>query len=148
MRSGAPHHVTTTDPNPYAAPHSAQRRNYRRSRALALLLDKGLKRWQAAPTFYRVLWRIGLDVPPPHFATRRSVIGVSLLQNSLPVTIFAALLTWTTSVPPVALAAIVPTVLALGAGEALWRRRRTTSRLRLPDWFSIPDGPPRGERGE
>lgn len=138
----------TTDPNPYAAPHSSEARNYRRSRALALLLDKGLKRWQAAPTFYRVLWRIGVDVPPPHFATRRAIIAVSILQNLLQVSIFAGIVLWLTDVPVVALAVLVPLVLAIGAVEALWRRHRSTSRMRLPDWSSIPDGPPAGTSGD
>ena len=40
-------------------------------RALALLLleKTGIWRSNYAPPFVRLLWRLGIDVPPPHFAT-------------------------------------------------------------------------------
>jgi hypothetical protein len=41
----------------------------RRRRALAMLEDRGIAGWAAAPPPYRLLWRLGVRVPPPHFAS-------------------------------------------------------------------------------
>ena len=37
-------------------------------RALAMLDGQGVSRWTASPPLYRLLWRMGVRVPPPHFA--------------------------------------------------------------------------------
>jgi hypothetical protein len=41
----------------------------RRRLALSLLRDKGVAAWVAAPPIHRLLWRVGVDVAPPHFAS-------------------------------------------------------------------------------
>lgn len=39
----------------------------RRTTALELLNKTGLMRDEYAPPAYRLLWRFGVDIPPPHF---------------------------------------------------------------------------------
>jgi hypothetical protein len=43
--------------------------NARREEALKLLATTGLNRLNYAPPLVRMLWRMGFDVPPPHFAS-------------------------------------------------------------------------------
>ena len=43
--------------------------NPRREAALELLAATGLNPWNYEPPLVRVLWRIGFDAPPPHFAS-------------------------------------------------------------------------------
>ncbi len=40
----------------------------KRQRALAMLEERGVPGWTASPPPYRLLWRIGVRIPPPHFA--------------------------------------------------------------------------------
>jgi hypothetical protein len=40
----------------------------KRRRALAMLEERGVSGWTASPPPYRLLWRIGVRMPPPHFA--------------------------------------------------------------------------------
>jgi hypothetical protein len=40
----------------------------KRRRALAMLDERGVSAWTASPPLYRLLWRMGARVPPPHFA--------------------------------------------------------------------------------
>ncbi|MES2130110.1 MAG: DUF6404 family protein [Pseudomonadota bacterium] len=41
----------------------------RRAAALALLAQTGIMRSNYEPPLLRMLWRAGVEVPPPHFAT-------------------------------------------------------------------------------
>ena len=43
--------------------------NAKRSTALNLLAATGMSRNNYAPSALRVLWRLGVDAPPPHFAS-------------------------------------------------------------------------------
>ncbi len=43
--------------------------NARREEALKLLAATGLNRLNYAPPVIRTLWRMGFDIPPPHFAS-------------------------------------------------------------------------------
>jgi|SRR5437899_3037857 len=33
------------------------------------LSRKGIGRWTFAPPLYRTLWKLGVEIPPPHFST-------------------------------------------------------------------------------
>jgi hypothetical protein len=39
----------------------------RRARSLAILKDTGIWRCNYEPPYLRLLWRMGIDMPPPHF---------------------------------------------------------------------------------
>jgi len=41
----------------------------RRSRALRLLAEKGVRGWKRAPAIYRFVWSCGIRLRPPHFAS-------------------------------------------------------------------------------
>ncbi|MFZ6710621.1 DUF6404 family protein [Undibacterium sp. TC9W] len=43
-------------------------RELKRQAALKLLEKTGIMRSNYAPPYFRLLWRMGFDVPPPHFA--------------------------------------------------------------------------------
>ena len=42
--------------------------NRKREAALKLLASLGIRRNHYEPPLLRLLWRLGLDIPPPHFA--------------------------------------------------------------------------------
>jgi hypothetical protein len=54
--------------------------NARRTAALNLLAATGMWRSNYAPPALRLLWRLGVDAPPPHF---RTFSGNALLMGSL-----------------------------------------------------------------
>ena len=43
--------------------------NVKRAAALNLLTSAGIRRGNYAPPVFRLLWWLGIDVPPPHFAS-------------------------------------------------------------------------------
>jgi hypothetical protein len=49
----------------------------RRVEALRILASTGMWRSTYEPPLYRLVWRLGVEVPPPHFAPSRQVFGVT-----------------------------------------------------------------------
>ncbi|TDY33287.1 DUF6404 family protein [Janthinobacterium sp. 75] len=52
---------------------------YRKTRALELLHSTGMARSHYAPPLMRLLWKVGVQVPPPHFQSfLRAALGMGL----------------------------------------------------------------------
>jgi len=89
--------------------------NEKLTAAKEVLAATGMKRRLYAPSFVAFLWRLGIQVPPPHFA---GFLGTSLFAGTLFGTLWGVLmwfLRWShdgvtpgTAVAYAALAAIIP----------------------------------------
>jgi hypothetical protein len=114
------------------------------ARVLADLERQGVSRWSAAPPLFRLLWALGLAVPPPLFLGLRSL---TLLFGVLFGSIWGVSM-WTTQwrfwSPPDEISltiVIVSTALAgvlFGFTMATYYRWRA-NRLHLPSWENYPD---------
>jgi len=62
----------------------------KRDAALKILASTGIWRSSYVPPLLRLLWRLGLDVPPPHFAT----FWNNVLYNGSLFAVFWGLLMW------------------------------------------------------
>ena len=52
---------------------------HRKTRALELLSNTGMARSHYAPPLIRLLWKAGVQVPPPHFQSfLRTALGMGL----------------------------------------------------------------------
>ena len=110
-------------------------------RALAELHARGVGAWTAAPPAFRLLWRLGLFVPPPHFLGYWSLsLCIGLLYGVLifPVCLWAVFyepLTISGDAKLLAFAFLVAAGggLFFGLAMALYLRWRA-SRLCLPSW--------------
>ena len=110
--------------------------NPQRETALRLLAATGMRRSHYEPPLVRLLWRLEIDVPPPHFAP---FAGSALLAGGL----FAlawGLLTWFFVWPGLsATASLVACVVAgalFGIGLAGYYAHGR-QRFRLPSWRSL-----------
>src|SRR5262245_58737420 len=112
----------------------------RRTTALELLSKTGLVRDEYSPPAYRLLWRLGVDIPPPHFMSFGKLvlfqgvgffiwitIGMTLL-NALLLPGFPILLT------------LVLSLLGGGTFGLLMARHYDAGRRRhgLPSWHDLP----------
>jgi hypothetical protein len=59
--------------------------NPKRAAALRLLSSKGVPSSSSAPGFFRLLWKIGFDVPPPYFLSFWSAVAFVGIVFSLAV---------------------------------------------------------------
>ena len=112
--------------------------NPRREAALRLLAATGLKRSNYEPPLLRLLWRLGVDAPPPHFA---SFVGNALVAGVFFGSIWGFLMwlfLWRQQAVP-ATAPIVLTVVAglffgiAMAGYYAFGQRK----YKLPSWHSM-----------
>jgi Family of unknown function (DUF6404) len=111
--------------------------NPRRDTALTLLAATGMRKSNYAPPLFRLLWRAGFDIPPPHFMSfgaRALLLGgffgvgwgffMALFMKVRPVALMLA-----------SLAAGLLFGCAMAAYHAYERRKH-----RLPAWDSLADG--------
>lgn len=114
--------------------------------AFADLKARGVRPREIAPPVYRLAWRLGWRLAPPHFQS----FGGVLLTHLVTVMALAALIMWPllTLLDPgverrvfvVTLFVLVPAAgfvfgLVLGLAGAAWYRKEAR-RLRLPSWRS------------
>ena len=100
---------------------------------------KGVGRFTTAPPIYRLLWKLGIDVPPPHFVGFWPLAFGMGLFFAIAWGLLMWLLLWRTqNMPPViGLVASLLAGLAFGivmAGYYRWRARK----LALPRWEDYP----------
>lgn len=100
--------------------------------------QRGIGQYTIAPPIYRLLWRLGIEVKPPHFASFWSLVVPLGVVFGVLWGIFMWLFVWRHSAPvglDVATAAL--TGLLFGVVMALyyqWRARK----LALPRWEDYP----------
>ncbi len=132
----------------FAYKESLERASYppRVSAALDLLAAAGVRRYRAAPSYCRMLWRRGFVVPPPHFA--------GLLTHCTTAGIGIGVATWMFlfalyNAPPERFLQFLAFAVAAGLLAAVARAayyRRAAARYHLPPWSSLPDGATPGRR--
>lgn len=105
--------------------------------------QRGVGKYTVAPPAFRLLWRMGIEVPPPHFAGFWSLaLGMGTFFGVL-WGIFMWLLFWRaqdlSAGAVVGFSALAGLVFGLiMAGYYRWHRRR----LALPRWEDYPSLPP------
>ncbi len=116
----------------------------KRDAALALLHATGMLPSSYAPPLYKALWKLGVEIPPPHFASFAA-------NTALCGTVFGAiwgvvmwLITWSGKLPGgAAVAASLFAGLMFGAIMAAYYRH-TAQKHGIPAWcdFHPPGSPP------
>lgn len=108
-------------------------------RLLSDLAQRGVGRYTAAPPLYRLLWRLGIEVPPPFFASFRSLALLMGVLFGVAWGLFMWLLVWRPDHVPPALAAATALIAGtlFGVIMAAYYRWRA-SKLALPRWEDYP----------
>jgi hypothetical protein len=106
--------------------------NLKRSAALELLAETGMWPISYAPPLFRLLWRLGIDVPPPHFAGfwANFVLSGSLFGVAM------GLYQWFFNTPRSLTLALVATVFCgvfFGLSMAV-RYRNGARKYNIPSW--------------
>lgn len=103
--------------------------------ALAHLKERGVKPMTAAPPVWRLFWRLGVDVPPPHFLGFGPLFVLTGLPYGLAMYLFGVLFLTAIGAP------INPGFALMGVFSALFfgalmagYYRWSASRLGLPSW--------------
>jgi len=113
--------------------------NHRREAALKLLAATGLNRLNYEPPLVRLLWRMGFDVPPPHFASFFYGAVVSGAAFAVLWGLLMWFMTWRSqgvSIPwGIGMATFTGLLfgIAMAGYYSIGRRK-----YNLPDWNSIP----------
>lgn len=112
--------------------------NSRRSKALTILADTGMSRSSYAPPYLRLLWRLGIDIAPPHFMPCWRTFLITGIWFGFSWGAIMSVLFWNQHRLPGQLAAGVSVGaglffgLSMAAYYAYGRRK-----YQLPDWNSI-----------
>ena len=106
------------------------------------LTQRGIGKYTAAPPLYRLLWRLGIEVPPPHFASFSSLALFMGIFFAVFWGLFMWLFVWREDNVPIAVG-IVSSVIAgvlFGLAMAAYYRWRA-QKLALPRWEDYPVKP-------
>jgi Family of unknown function (DUF6404) len=103
-----------------------------------LLRDRGYWVSNAIPPLWRLLWRIGAEVPPPYFLSFSS----AFLFSGVPFGILWAVFMWITvwhgrPLPVVVVSAVIAALLFGLIMGGFWRSK--SRKLRLPSWQKFPE---------
>jgi len=100
---------------------------------------RGIGRYTAAPPIYRLLWWLGLEVPPPHFAGFWPLALSMGLFFAVTWGLLMWLLLWRSEDMPIAVGIVTSLLagLAFGLIMAAYYRWRA-SKLALPRWDDYP----------
>ena len=108
--------------------------------ALRLLDESGISKSNYAPPLFRLLWRAGVDVPPPHFMSFfRSAVTMGTTFGivwGLLFSVFELLVDGAVNIPVLLLTAICCGFvfgLAVATYYSYGRRR-----YKLPEWSALP----------
>ncbi len=118
---------------PFATPFDA-----RRQKALALLAAAGIRKSNYQPLALTLMWRVGLQVPPPHFASFWGLWAVAGLYFSVVWGLIMWIFVWQPQGLPMLAAAFNATLagalfgLAMAGYYAFGRKRH-----QLPAWQSL-----------
>ena len=106
--------------------------------------DQGYSEFTVAPPVFRVLWKLGIAIPPPLFMSFWSILGLMGFVFAIVFGIFVALLLtamWLMGIENVpimqALVATLCAGLLFGAIMATYFRYQAR-KLRLPSWGDYP----------
>jgi hypothetical protein len=109
-------------------------------RLIVEMQSKGVNPYTAAPPVFRLLWSMGIEVPPPHFL---SFMTITLVMGTFFGVFWGGLmwlLLWRNSEAPGIFNVTVPALAGLFFGLAMaWLLRRKAARLQLPAWKDYPE---------
>jgi len=107
----------------------------RRAAALELLKARGIPANEAAPHFHRLLWRCGIDVPPPHFASFRFNVAFIGGFSGVGWGLIMWLFVWQRQSMPVFLAVAIAALFGVAMGLVMASICRHTARAaQIPSW--------------
>jgi hypothetical protein len=110
----------------------------KRQAALAMLAATGMWRSNYAPPLYRLLWRLGIKVPPPHFASFRSNFAFPGICFGVLWGLLMWLMFWSNQGVPIQRAIILSAVAGVFFGLAMAAFYRHGARKHaLPKWQDI-----------
>ena len=117
----------------------------RRTAALAMLQAAGIRRSNYAPPIVRLFWYLGIDVPPPHFASFLGVAAAAGIFFGSAWGICMWFAAWSPQGLPVPAAVVVAAVTGLMFGLAIAAYYRYSARKHgMPRWDELDrhsDGP-------
>jgi hypothetical protein len=120
---------------PTAAPHADRRQKV--ERLIADLRQRGVSPYTAAPPLFRLVWALGLDVPPPLFL---GFLPLTLLMGAFYGAFWGAFmwtLQWRAWQMPLWLAVLTAACAGLAFGLSMAGYYRWKA-ARLPPWESYP----------
>jgi membrane associated rhomboid family serine protease len=100
---------------------------------------RGIQAYSTAPPLYRLLWRMGIEVPPPHFGSFGSITLIMGLYFGVFWGLAMWFLVWRGDDMPIAIAVTASVLAGLLFGAIMavyfrWRARK----LGLPSWKDYP----------
>jgi membrane associated rhomboid family serine protease len=99
--------------------------------------QKGIGQYTVAPPAYRLLWRLGVEVRPPHFAPFWSLAAAMALGFGLPWGAIMWLTVWQRASVGFGVATAALVGLFFGVSMAAYYRWRARA-LALPRWENYP----------
>jgi hypothetical protein len=110
----------------------------KRKSAIALLAERGVKRPAYAPTIVTLLWRAGLEVPPPHFAPFLAVFAFAAVFIAATWGLLMWFVVWAPHGEAVLTAIMIAALVGGFAGLVIAGYYRYSARkLALPRWETI-----------
>ena len=110
---------------------------------VAYLLDevetRGMSRYVVAPPLHRLAWRLGVEIPPPHFQGFLAVFLSFLGSDGLLIGIVSLVLAWTVTGHDVGV--VIRQAVVLGGVSGFLRAcayRRQARRLDFSIWTQYP----------
>lgn len=111
--------------------------------AVDLAISRGVGRHDVAPPLHRILWTLGFQVRPPHYASAARNAALMGGFWGAWMAVFGAFMAWhrrpehAAQVVPVAIALACAGGLLFGATMAFMIRNRAR-KARLPHWDALP----------
>jgi hypothetical protein len=103
------------------------------------LAERGVRQYTVAPPLYRLLWRLGIEATPPHFASFWSLALTMGAFFAIAWGIFMWLFLWQGEDMPVAVGIGVSIIAGLLFGAIMAAYYRWSARrLALPRWEDYP----------
>jgi hypothetical protein len=103
------------------------------------LSQRGVSKYTVAPPLYRLLWRLGLEITPPHFASFWSLTLAMGAFFAIAWGIFMWLFLWRSEDLPAIADVCVSVIAGLLFGMTMAGYYRSRARkLALPPWESYP----------
>jgi hypothetical protein len=101
------------------------------------LSQRGVSRYTIAPPMYRLLWRLGIKVKPPLFASFWSLVVIAGVGYGLLLGIFMWFFVWQSRSVSALVGTVAVAAVLFGLFMSLYYRWRAR-RLGLPRWEDYP----------
>lgn len=110
----------------------------RKEHAFAVLSHKGLERRSYAPPLHRLLWKLGVEIRPPHFMGFGAVVLSSGISFAVAWGLGMWLLVWSRSGASPLFSVVAPVLAGLIYGLTMaFIYSYQRDKLRLPEWDEL-----------